>query len=114
VRGGRHLPVGVIYRDSGRLRHAVEYLERGLKLARANGWRYGVTVTLGRTDLQLGRLAEAHECCATALTINRSIGCRLAQATGLSYLGEIRHAQGHVDEAVDHLTAALPLFQPTR
>ncbi len=93
---------------------ALASCHRALKLHHQVGSRFGEAhtwMTLGSTELALGRYAEAATCFGSAHSLFAEVGDRLFEATALSELGDVLDADGNPPAARAAWHEALAIAQ---
>jgi tetratricopeptide (TPR) repeat protein len=108
---GQHLThLGIVLRDLGETRHAVERLDGALTIFRDIGNRQGEGAALGNLGnayLQLGEFRRAIEFNRQHLTIAREVADRQGESNALGNLGAAYGALGEVPQAVEYLEQRL-------
>ena len=108
--------LGVIHRLTGQLDEAAGHLVDASELYRRSTWGRGAGEatnlnSLGGVYWQLGRLREAADRYAEALTLCREIGSPVGEALAVGGLGEVRHMMGQPSRALDDLHRSLRLLR---
>ena len=101
--------------ESGRLIESGEHYRRALRYNADGGPPHAEAVILGCLGIigfQLGDLVEAERRQTRSCAVP-TIGSRQGEAAALDALGQVRHAQGRLDDAATHLTEALRLERET-
>jgi DNA-binding SARP family transcriptional activator/tetratricopeptide (TPR) repeat protein len=108
--------IGAVYVELGRLAEAAEPLRESIETARGIGLVYTVAAALsnrGYVNLHLGRLAEATAEFNEAISTLDESSFRDGWAQMRSNLAATCHLLGHLDLALDHVTAALAAHRAT-
>ena len=108
-----HMGIAVSAFNQGRLRHALDALERLLVIYRESGDKHRASDCLSNianTRYYLGDLAAAHAAFAESIHIDREIGKRAGLAYGLRDLGGLHCHQGHYAAGLAALQEAAAIF----
>jgi tetratricopeptide (TPR) repeat protein len=103
--------LGTVCLLTGRVREAVEHLERALTLTDRPASRALTLGSLGAAHRELGDLPRSVSQLTEALEVFRSIGSRVGEAIALNNLGESRLTAGEFDVALTHVAESLALFR---
>jgi tetratricopeptide (TPR) repeat protein len=108
--------LGIVYKNLGEYRRAIEYHNQHLQITRETGYRGGEGVALGNLGVAYDRLGEhrrAIEYQEKRLEIVREIGDRLGEGLALGNLGLAYHSLGEHRRAVEYHEQHLQITRET-
>ncbi len=117
-KGGRAVAMelnalGTLYRQSGKLQKALDYLNEALPIDQDTGNQVAQAITLnglGRVYTDLGQEDKALALFNQALVLWRELGLQQGEASTLSAIGEAYNYQGRQEAALKRLNEALSIW----
>lgn len=106
--------LGLIYRNSSRLRDALAHHQEAIDIYRGIGDLHGLAdsvVHAGSAYGSLGRYAEETSCLNQALDLYRHVGNKRGEAITLNNLGAVQDDQGRHRDAMENYQKSLTIFQ---